>query len=139
MSSKLEIEYLDYCFTATLDITASGRTAVVDRQLESAVRSRTLAWIVFDRFLERNDFADAEDARANIIDWLERLADPKPVASTAIAKASAVATGAVAADSSTAEIVGDAAIEIVGDAAVEIVSNLDWIDMVTDWFFSGSL
>lgn len=37
MSWKLEIEYLDYCFTATLEITASGRTAVVDRRLESDV------------------------------------------------------------------------------------------------------
>ncbi|WP_175873337.1 hypothetical protein [Burkholderia sp. BCC0397] len=131
MSSKLEIEYLDYRFTATLEITESGRAAVIDRQLESEVRSKTLGWIVFDRFLERNDFADEEDARANIVDWLERLADPKPVASTGIVKASAVATGAVAADSSTAEIVGDAAIEIVG--------NLDWIDMLADWFSSGSL
>ncbi|WP_321861023.1 hypothetical protein [Burkholderia cenocepacia] len=130
-SSKLEIEYLDYRFTATLEITESGRTAVVDRQLESEVRGKTLGWIVFDRFFERNDFADEEDARANIVDWLARLADPRPVASTEVAKASAVATGVVAADSSIAEIVGDAAIEIVG--------NLDWIDMVADWFSSGSL
>ncbi|NTZ87077.1 hypothetical protein FCJ61_29840 [Burkholderia metallica] len=131
MSSKLEIEYLDYRFTATLEITESGRAAVVDRQLESEVRSKTLGWIVFDRFLERNDFADEEDARANIVDWLERLADPKAVASTGIAKAGAVTIGAVAADSSTAEI--------IGDAAIEIVSNLDWIDMFADWFSSGSL
>ncbi|KVD50991.1 hypothetical protein WS61_30540 [Burkholderia sp. ABCPW 11] len=131
MSLKLEIEYLDYCFTATLEIAESGRTVVVDRQLESEVRSKTLAWIVFDRFLERNDFADEADARANIVDWLERLADPRPVASTEIAKMSAGATGAVAANSSTAEI--------VGGAAIEIVSNLDWIDMAADWFSSGSL
>nr|WP_236872811.1 hypothetical protein [Burkholderia sp. NRF60-BP8] len=131
MSSKLEIEYLDYCFTATLEIAESGRTVVVDRQLESEVRSKTLAWIVFDRFLERNDFADEVDARANIVDWLERLADPRPVASTAIAKVSAGATGAVAADSSAADI--------VGGAAIEIVSNLDWIDLVADWFSNGSL
>ncbi|KGB99540.1 MULTISPECIES: hypothetical protein [Burkholderia] len=44
---------------------------------------------------------------------------------------SAVATGAVAADSSTADI--------VGGAAIEIVSNLDWIDLVADWFSNGSL
>ncbi|WP_175819899.1 hypothetical protein [Burkholderia sp. BCC0419] len=131
MSSKLEIEYLDYRFTATLEITESGRTAAVDRQLESEVRSKTLGWIVFDRFLERNDFADEEDARANIVDWLERLAAPRAVASTGIATAGAVAIGAVAADSSTAEI--------IGDAAIEIVSNLDWIDMFADWFSSGSL
>jgi len=130
-SSKLEIDYLDYCFTATLEITESGRTAVVDRQLESEVRGETLGWIVFDRFLERNDFADEEDARANIVDWLARLADPRPVPSTEIAKARAVATGVEAADLSTAEIVGDAAIEVVG--------NLDWIDMVADWFSSGAL
>ena len=130
-SSKLEIDHLDYRFTATLEITESGRTAVVDRQLESEVRSKTLGWIVFDRFLERNDFADETDARANIADWLARLADPRPVASAEIAKARAVATGVVAADLSTAEIVGGAAIEIAG--------NLDWIDRTVDWFSSGAL
>ncbi|AWG33382.1 hypothetical protein [Burkholderia cenocepacia] len=131
MPSNFKIEYLDYRFTGMLEITESGRTVVVDRQLESETRSKTLAWIVFDRFLARNDFADEEDARANIVMWLERLADPRSVASAEIAKASAVAAGTVAADSSTAEI--------VGDAAIEIVSNLDWIDMVADWFSSGSL
>ncbi|MCM3347503.1 hypothetical protein M3633_23680, partial [Cytobacillus kochii] len=60
MSSKLEIEFLDYRFTATLDITESGRVAVVDRQLESEERNKTLGWIVFDRFLARNDFTDEE-------------------------------------------------------------------------------
>ncbi|WP_446902957.1 hypothetical protein [Burkholderia sp. YIM B11467] len=130
MASKLEIEYLDYCFTATLEIRESGRTGVVDWQLESNARSKTLAWIVFDRFLERNDFADEEDARANIVDWLERLADPRSGASAEIAKASVVASGAVAATSSTAEI--------VGETVIEIVSDLDWIDMVADWFSSGS-
>ncbi len=69
--------------------------------------------------------------RANIVDWLARLADPRLVASTEIAKARAVATGAVAADLSTAEIVGGAAIEIAGD--------LDWIDRVVDWFSNGAL
>ncbi|CAG2270722.1 MULTISPECIES: hypothetical protein [Burkholderia] len=130
-SSKLEIDHLDYRFTATLEITESGRTAVVDRQLESEVRSKTLGWIVFDRFLERNDFADEADARANIVDWLARLADPRSVASAEIAKARAVATGVVAADLSTAEIVGGVAIEIAG--------NLDWIDRTVDWFSSGAL
>lgn len=109
----------------------SGRVAVVDRQLESEVRNKTLGWIVFDRFLARNDFTDEEDARANIVEWLERLADPGPVASTGMAEASAVATGVAAADVSTAAM--------VGDAAIEIVSNLDWIDMVADWFSTGSL
>lgn len=131
MSSKLEIEYLDYCFTATLEIRESGRTGVVDWKLESASRSKTLAWIVFDRFLERNDFADEEDARANIVDWLERLADPRSGASAEIVKGSAVAsTGVAAADPSTAEI--------VGETVIEIVSDVDWIDMVVDWFSSGS-
>ena len=130
MSSKLEIEYLDCRFTATLEITESGRTVVVDRQLESETRSKTLAWIGFDRFLARNDFADEEDARANIVAWLEQLADPRPVASTGIATASAMVTGTVATDSSTAGI--------VGDAAIEIVSNLDWIAWVADWFCGGS-
>lgn len=129
MSSKLEIEYLDYRFTGMLEITESGRTVVVDRQLESETRGKTLAWIVFDRFVARNDFAGEEDARANIVAWLERLANPRPVASAGTAKASAVATGAVATDSSTAGI--------VGDAAIEIVSNLDWIAWVADWFCSA--
>ncbi|MDN7430388.1 hypothetical protein [Burkholderia sp. AU16741] len=95
------------------------------------MRSKTLAWVVFDRFLERNDFADEADARAHIVAWLVRLADPRPVVSTEPAKASAAATGAVAEHLSTAEIVGDAAIEIAG--------NLDWIDRVADWFSSGAL
>ncbi|WP_321853100.1 hypothetical protein [Burkholderia cenocepacia] len=42
-----------------------------------------------------------------------------------------MATGVVTADVSTAAM--------VGDAAIEIVSNLDWIDMVADWFSTGSL
>ncbi|UVE65652.1 hypothetical protein L2Y90_00525 [Burkholderia pyrrocinia] len=131
MSSRFEIEYLDYCFTATLEIRESGRTGVVDWKLESDSRSKTLAWIVFDRFLERNDFADEEDARANIVDWLERLADPRSGPSAEIAKANAVASaGAAAADPSTAEI--------VGETIVEIVSEVDWIDMVVDWISSGS-
>ncbi|WP_176040928.1 hypothetical protein [Burkholderia stabilis] len=131
MSPKLEIEYLDYCFTAALEIRASGWTGVVDWRLESDSRSRTLAWIVFDRFLERHDFADEEDARANIVDWLERLADPRSGASAEIAKAGAIASVPVVADTSTAEI--------VGETVIEIVSDLDWIDMVVDWFSSGSL
>ncbi|MBY4727305.1 MULTISPECIES: hypothetical protein [Burkholderia] len=133
MSSKLEIEYLDYCFTAMLEIRASGRTGVVDWHLESDSRSKTLAWIVFDRFLERHDFADEEDARANIVDWLERLADPRSGAPVemANANANAVAAGAVAtgvSTTSTAEIVGETVIDIAGD--------LDWIERVAEWLFS---
>ncbi|WP_322087714.1 hypothetical protein [Burkholderia sp. BCC1999] len=135
MSSKLEIEYLDFRFTATLEIRASGRTAVVDWQLESDARSKTLAWIVFDRFLARNDFADEEDARANIVDWLERLADPRSGASAEIAKAGVAASGAAAAGGVATDA---SATEIVGETVIEIVSDLDWIDMVVDWFSSGS-
>ncbi|VWB21747.1 hypothetical protein BLA14095_00733 [Burkholderia lata] len=131
MSSKLEIEYRDYCFTATLEIRESGRTGVVDWHLESASRSKTLAWIVFDRFLERNDFADEEDARANIVDWLERLADPRSGASVEIAKANAVAVGVVATGASTASTA-----EIVGETVIDIASDLDWIEMVADWLFN---
>ncbi|WP_423370840.1 hypothetical protein [Burkholderia sp. LMG 32019] len=134
MSSKLEIEYLDYCFTATLEIRESGRTSVVDWHLESDSRSKTLAWIVFDRYLERNDFADEEDARANIVDWLERLADPRFGASAEMAKANVVAAGAVAAGASTAPTTSTA--EIVGETVIDIASDLDWIEMVAEWLFS---
>ncbi|HDR9483559.1 hypothetical protein BLA13014_02562 [Burkholderia aenigmatica] len=131
MPSKLEIEYLDYCFTATLEIRESGRTGVVDWRLESASRSKTLAWIVFDRFLERHDFADEEEARANIVDWLERLADPRSGASVEIAKANAVAVGAVATGAST-----ESTAEIVGETVIDVASDLDWIEMVAEWLFS---
>lgn len=131
MSSKLEIEYLDYCFTATLEIRESGRTGVVDWQLESASRSKTLAWIVFDRFLERHDFVDEEDARANIVDWLERLADPRSGASVDMAKANAVAAGAVASGTSTASTA-----EVVGETFIDVASDLDWIEMVAEWLFN---
>ncbi|MEK7917300.1 hypothetical protein AAB988_16895 [Burkholderia contaminans] len=131
MASKLEIEYLDYCFTAPLEIRASGRTGVVDWHLESDSRSKTLAWIVFDRFLERHDFVDEEDARANIVDWLERLVDPRSGAPLDMAKVNAVAAGAVAtgvSPTSTAEIVGETVIDIAGDP--------DWIERVAEWLFS---
>ncbi len=131
MPSKLEIEYLDYCFTATLEIRESGRTGVADWRLESVSRSKTLAWIVFDRFLERHDFADEEEARANIVDWLERLADPRSGASVEIAKANAVAVGAVATGAST-----ESTAEIVGETVIDVASDLDWIEMVAEWLFS---
>ncbi|VWB09185.1 hypothetical protein BLA6863_00258 [Burkholderia lata] len=131
MSSKLEIEYLDYCFTAMLEIRESGRTGVVDWHLESDSRSKTLAWIVFDRFLERHDFVDEEDARANIVDWLERLADPRSGASAEMAKVNAVAAGAVATGASTTSTA-----EIVGETVIDIASDLDWIEMVAEWLFS---
>ncbi len=134
MPSILEIEYLDYCFTATLEIRESGRTGVVDWHLESASRSKTLAWSVFDRFLERHDFADEEEARANIVDWLERLADPRSGASVEIAKANAVAAGAVAAGTSVSSTESTA--EIVGETVIDVACDLDWIEMVAEWVFS---
>ncbi|KAB1591288.1 hypothetical protein C5O75_014275 [Burkholderia cepacia] len=140
MSSKLEIEYLDYCFTATLEIRESGRTGVVDWHLESGSRSKTLAWIVFDRYLERSDFADEEDARANIVDWLERLAAPGSGASAQMTKVNGVAAGAVAAGASTASNASTSSTtstaEIVGETVIDIASDLDWIEMVAEWLFS---
>lgn len=140
MPSKLEIEYLDYCFTATLEIRESGRTGVVDWCLESAARSKTLAWVVFDRFLERHDFADEEEARANIVDWLERLADPRSGASVEIAKASAVAAGAVATGASASSTEStestESTAEIVGETVIDVASDLDWIEMVAEWLFN---
>ncbi|WP_175970093.1 hypothetical protein [Burkholderia sp. BCC0322] len=131
MSSKLEIEYLDYRFTATLEIRESGRTSVVDWHLESDSRSKTLAWIVFDRFLARHDFVDEEDARANIVDWLERLADPRLGASVEMAKANAAAAGVVATGASTTSTA-----EIVGETVMDIAGDLDWIEVVAEWLFS---
>ena len=131
MSSKLEIEYLDYCFTATLEIRESGRTSVVDWHLESDSRSKTLAWIVFDRFLARHDFVDEEEARANIVDWLERLADPGSGASVEMAKVNAAAAGVVATGASTTSTA-----EIVGETVMDIAGDLDWIEVVAEWLFS---
>jgi hypothetical protein len=134
MSSKLEIQYLDYCFTATLEIRESGRTGVVDWHLESASRGKTLAWIVFDRFLERHHFVDEEDARANIVDWLERLADPRSGASVEMAKVNAVIAGAVATGATGATTASTA--EVVGETIIDVASDLDWIEMVAEWFFN---
>ncbi|MGU3776709.1 hypothetical protein [Burkholderia metallica] len=140
MSSKLEIEYGDYCFTATLEIRESGRTAVVDWHLESASRSKTLAWVVFDRFLERHDFVDEEEARAHLVDWLERLADPRSGASVEMANVKGGAAGAVAAGASAASAASTGSIssatEIVGETIMDIADDLDWIDMIAEWFFN---
>ncbi|KVH44538.1 hypothetical protein WJ39_23500 [Burkholderia diffusa] len=131
MSPELEIEYLDYRFTSTLETRETGRVAVVDWQLDSISRGKTFAWVVLDRFLKRNDFADADDARANIVDWLEQLVGPQGAPPVEIPAAQAAATTGTAAsavdrDASTAEI--------VSDVVVEIVSDFDWIDMVAGWF-----
>ena len=82
---------------------------------------------MFDRFLERHDFVDEEDARANIVDWLERLTDPRSGASLEMANVNAVVAGAVAtgaSPTSTAEIV------------IDIAGELDWIERVAEWLFS---
>ncbi|WP_244136510.1 hypothetical protein [Burkholderia sp. BCC0405] len=79
----------------------------------------------------RHDFVDEEEARANIVDWLERLADPRSGASVDMAKANAVAAGAVATDASTASTA-----EIVGETVMDIASDLDWIEMVAEWLFN---
>ncbi|WP_230944064.1 hypothetical protein [Burkholderia diffusa] len=104
---------------------------MVDWQLDSISRGKTFAWVVLDRFLKRNDFADADDARANIVDWLEQLVGPQGAPPVEIPAAQAAATTGTAAsavdrDASTAEI--------VSDVVVEIVSDFDWIDMVAGWF-----
>ncbi|KUZ07938.1 hypothetical protein WI69_11160 [Burkholderia diffusa] len=126
MSPELEIEYLDYRFTSTLETRETGRVAVVDWQLDSISRGKTFAWVVLDRFLKRNDFADEDDARANIVDWLEQLvgpqgAPPVEIPATPAAATTGAAAGAVDSDASTAEI----------------VSDFDWIDMVAGWFTDG--
>ncbi|AOJ86920.1 hypothetical protein WS87_09645 [Burkholderia sp. MSMB0856] len=130
MSPELEIEYLDYRFTSTLETRETGRVAVVDWQLDSISRGKTFAWVVLDRFLKRNDFADEDDARANIVDWLEQLVSPKGAPLVEIPASQAAAAGAATrafdSDTSTAEV--------VSDVVVEIVSDLDWIDMIAGWF-----
>ncbi|RQR38711.1 hypothetical protein DIE23_02795 [Burkholderia sp. Bp9143] len=135
MSPELEIEYLDYRFTATLETRETGRVAAADWQLDSVSRSKTFAWAVFDRFLKRNDFADEDDARANIVDWLEQLVSPQGAPLVEITAAKAAAAGAVGASSA---IASDAsAAEIVSEVVVEIASDLDWIDMIAGWLTDG--
>ncbi|MGU7812742.1 hypothetical protein [Burkholderia sp. AW49-1] len=133
MSPELEIEYLDYRFTSTLETRETGRVAVVDWQLDSISRGKTFAWVVLDRFLKRNDFADEDDARANIVDWLEQLVSPQgaPLVEIPAAQAATARTATSAIDSDTSDA------EIVSDVVVEIVSDLDWIDMIAGWFTDG--
>jgi len=132
MSTELEIEYLDYRFTATLETRETGRVAVVDWQLDSVSRSKTFAWVVFDRFLKRNDFADEDDARANIVDWLAQLVSPQGAPLVEITAAKAVAAGAAAGTA------GDSSVEeTISELVVEIASDLDWIDMIAGWFTDG--
>ena len=145
MSPELEIDYLDYRFTATLETRETGRVAVVDWQLDAIARGRTFAWTVFDRFLKRNDFADEDDARANIVDWLEQLASPRAAPLVDITAASTTAIAAVARAPGTPRENGavgavdsdSSAAEIISDVAVEIASDLDWIDMIAGWFMDG--
>ncbi|WP_175777656.1 hypothetical protein [Burkholderia anthina] len=77
----------------------------------------------------RNDFADEDDARANIVDWLEQRVDPQPSALVEVTTANAATVGAVSSDVSAAEF--------VSEVAVEIASDLDWIDMIAVWFADG--
>ncbi|WP_322023950.1 hypothetical protein [Burkholderia sp. BCC1977] len=136
MSPELEIEYLDYRFTATLETRETGRVAVVDWQLDSVSRSKTLAWAVFDRFLKRNDFADEDDARAHIVDWLEQLVSPQGAPLVEITAATAAAAGAVGNAGAVASVDASTA-EIVSEVVVEIASDLDWIDMIAGWLTDG--
>ncbi|AOK04371.1 hypothetical protein KDW55_12595 [Burkholderia sp. AU19243] len=141
MSSELKIDYLDYRFTATLATRETGRVAVVDWQLDSVGRGKTFAWTLLDRFLKRNDFAHPEDARANIVEWLDQLGTtrgatpPDMTASPAAAiggvtrRAEIGAVSAVETDSSVAEV--------ISDVGVEIASDLGWIDMIAEWFTDG--
>ncbi|WP_175857732.1 hypothetical protein [Burkholderia anthina] len=129
MSPEFEIEYRDCHFTAMLDTREAGRVGVIDWQLDSISRGKTVAWVVFDRFLARNDFADEDDARANIVDWLEQWVDPQPSALVEVTTANAATVGAVSSDVSAAEF--------VSEVAVEIASDLDWIDMIAVWFADG--
>lgn len=129
MSPEFEIEYRDCHFTAMLDTREAGRVGVIDWQLDSISRGKTVAWVVFDRFLARNDFADEDDARANIVDWLEQRVDPQPSALVEVTTANAATVGAVSSDVSAAEF--------VSEVAVEIASDLDWVDMIAVWFADG--
>ncbi|WP_175835611.1 hypothetical protein [Burkholderia anthina] len=129
MSPEFEIEYRDCHCTAMLDTREAGRVGVIDWQLDSISRGKTVAWVVFDRFLARNDFADEDDARANIVDWLEQRVDPQPSALVEVTTANAATVGAVSSDVSAAEF--------VSEVAVEIASDPDWVDMIAVWFADG--
>ncbi|WP_175921958.1 hypothetical protein [Burkholderia latens] len=141
MSPKLEIDYLDYRFTATLETRETGRVAVVDWQLDSMARSKTFAWTVFDRFLKRNDFADEDDARANIVDWLQQLAGPR---AARIAERTAVTAAAARSATIRAEhgpvraVERDSSVEeVISEVGVEIASDFGWIDMIAEWLTDG--
>ncbi|RQZ18345.1 hypothetical protein DIE15_09560 [Burkholderia sp. Bp9031] len=135
MSPELEIKYLDYRFTAILETRETGRVAVADWQLDSISRRKTFAWAVLDRFLKRNDFADEDDARANIVDWLEQLVSPRGASLVEITVTKAAAAGVAGAADAVAS---DAcAAEIVSEVVVDIASDLDWIDMIAGWLTDG--
>ncbi|WP_240327427.1 hypothetical protein [Burkholderia sp. IDO3] len=103
MSPGFEIEYLDCRFTAMLDTRETGRVDVTDWQLDSISRGKTVEWIMCDRFLTRNDFADEEAARANIVDGLEQQVGPHPVPRVEVTAANAATAGAVPGDEPAAE------------------------------------
>ena len=143
MSPELEIDYLDYRFTATLETRETGRVAVVDWRLDSIARAKTFAWTVFDRFLKRTDFADEDHARANSVDWREQLVSPRaaPLAEMTAATATAAVPRAAGAPRETGAVDAvdsdSSAAEIISDVAIEIASDLDWFDMVAGWFTDG--
>ena len=134
MSPELEIEYLDYRFTSTLETRETGRVAVVDWPLDSISRGKTFASVMFERFLKRNDFADEDDARANLVDWLAQLVSPQGAPLIEIPAAQAAAANAV---DNTVD--GDAsAAKIVSEVVVEIVSDLDWNELSMDGALNGT-
>ncbi|MCA8092178.1 hypothetical protein LGM65_14985 [Burkholderia anthina] len=104
MSRGLEIEYLDCRFTAMLDTRETGRVDVTGWQLDSISRGKTVEWIMFDRFLTRNDFADEDAARANIVDWLGQRVGPHPVPRVEVTAANAATAGAIPGDEPAAEL-----------------------------------
>lgn len=125
MSPGLEIEYLDYRFSSTLETRETGRVAVVDWQLDSISRGKTFASVMFARFMKHNDFADADDARANLVDWLAQLVSPQGAPLIEIPAAQAAAADASAA-------------KIVSEVVVEIVSDLDRSELSMDGALNGT-
>ncbi len=101
-------------------------------KLDSVSRGKTVARVVFDRFLKWNDFADEDDARASIVDGLEQRGGPQIVALVEVAASNTAALGVVGAVS------GDvSAAEPVSEVVVEIASEPDGIDAIAAWFTDG--
>jgi len=89
---------------------------------------------MFERFMKRNDFADEDDARANLVDWLAQLVSPQGAPLIEIPAAQAAAADAV---DNTVD--GDAsAAKIVSEVVVEIVSDLDRNELSMDGALNGT-